>query len=85
MTIGQIVSYLSAIAQVVCFVASMLLLRRVKATNKTNRAELARWDEIAKRGEEDAKAIEAYTLALNDLVALHLAIRLQTPQAYWYS
>lgn len=76
MTFSSMMFDLAAIAQVVCFVASMLLLRRVRATNKLNRAELTRWEQITKRGEEDAKAIEAYTLALNDLLALQLAIRI---------
>ena len=66
------------LVQVVVLPINVWLLWRVRATNEINRTELAKWDEIAKRGEEDAKAVEAYTLALNDLLALQLAIRLQT-------
>lgn len=81
--IGTIIFWSAFALQMGLFVATILLLRRVRATSQINRAELARWDEIAKRGEEDTKAVEAYTLALNDLVALHLAIQIQTPRAYW--
>ena len=72
-----------ALIQLGVLLVNIRLFYKVTRANKEGSAQIEAMDEIIEKGEKDTEAFCVFVEALNNLLALQLAIRLKSPAFYW--